>query len=127
MDLVDSIYEASNSPTEGNSLLNELVEKAVENSVKNRPDEFSMHQLYLRDGEIWYENKPVEETTKNMYLLTGSEEKIPKPLTYLFWQELKTRLPQLSKDYIQISPNLLWDKNNGEVITKEEYYAKISK
>lgn len=127
MSLVDSIYEASESQEEQRSLVDTLVEKAVENSVAKRPNEFSVHQLHLRGDEIWYGYKLVEETQQNVYVLTEWEDRIPQPTLYIFWSRLKTKLPVLNLNYIQISDNLLWDKESGGIINlKEEDENQIS-
>ncbi len=125
MGIADSIYQSSIEQKSDRPLLDKLVKKAVENSVKRRRDEFDMSQLHLRGDEIFQGHKVVEETSRNVYLLSGYSDKIPEPVLILFWPRLKERLPRLNLDYIQISDNLFWDKENGKVINKEEIYEKF--
>lgn len=120
MSLVDSIYEAGKESEETKSLIETLVDKAVENSVENCPSQYSIYQLYRRGKEIWYGHEQVEETQQNVYVLTGYEERIPQPLLFLFWPRLKERLPVLNTNYMRISNNLIWDKINGEIINLKE-------
>lgn len=122
MSLADTIYEASNGQQGEPTLLNTLVGLAMAKSIANRPDQFSIHQLHLRGDEIWHGYERVAETDKNVYVLTGYEQRIPQPLLYIFWSKLRTKLPSLNLDYIQISDNLLWDKKNGEIINLKEVY-----
>ena len=123
MSLADSIYDASNQSTKA-SLLEKLVEMAINNSQANRRDEFTMYQLYLNNGNIYYGHDIIKETKANVYRLTKYEEKIPEPQLLLFWDELKTRLPVLDTSVYQISDNLFWSKSDGEVLNKEEIYEK---
>lgn len=122
MSLVDTIYDANNRSSTEQSLVDKLVEKAVDKSERNRPDKYSVYQLHIRGKEIWYGHQYLEESPQNVYLITEWEEKIPQPILFLFWSKLKEKLPILDSSYIQISDNLLWDKTNGEIINiKEEY------
>lgn len=127
MSLADSIYEASDERTQPKSLIDILVDKAVENSVSNRPDQYSVYQLHMRGKEVWNGHEQIEETERNVHILTGYEEKLSHHIIYLFWPRLKDKLPVLNLGYIQISNNLLWDKTNGEIINiKEEYESQVS-
>lgn len=121
MSLADSIYEANNNLPK-TSFSDELVSMAINNSIRNRDDEFSIYQLYRKGREIWHGHEEVKQTIANIYRLTGYEERIPVPIAINFWVKLLPRLPELRLDIIQISNNLFWDKNNGEIITKEEIY-----
>lgn len=120
MSLADSIYEASDEQNQPKSLVDILVERAVEKSVANRPDPYSVYQLHMRGEEIWYGHERVKEIEQNAYILTDYEVRIPQPVVYLFWDRLKSGLPILDTNYIQISDNLLWDKTNGEIINLKE-------
>lgn len=119
MSLADSIYEANAEVVEP-SLLEELVDMAVGNSVRDRPDELSIHQLHLRGDQIYRGQEALEETTTNVYRLTEYDNRIPPHTAILFWQKLKPRLPVLDKRVIQISTNLFWDKEKGEIVNYEE-------
>lgn len=125
MSLADDIYEAS---AEGPSTdpVDGLVEMAIKKSAQDRYDEFTLYQLYLRDGEIYYGHEKIEETRNNVYLLTGYIEKIPEPQLLLFWPRLKKHLPKLDLSIIQISDNLFFDRNTGSVINKEELYERYT-
>lgn len=119
MSLVDDIYNASSKSTK-TSLLNILVDKAVENSMSVRPDEFSVYQLHLRGDEIYRGHDVIEETSANVYRLTEYDEYIPPHTTVLFWQKLKLRIPHLDTSIIQLSNNLFWDKEKGEILNYEQ-------
>lgn len=125
MSLADSIYEANESQQEtSHSLSDQLVEKAVEKSIRDRPDQFSVYQLHLRSGMIYLGHEKIKEIIENVYRLTEYEDRIPVPILILFWQKLKRVLPTLDTSIIQISDDLFWDKDNGKVINKEEVYER---
>lgn len=129
MSLVDSIYKANEEPesrpvSENERLLKYLVDEAIRESETQRWDEFSIYQLHVEDGKLYYGHSEVAETEKNMYRLTRSLEKIPSHLMPIFWDRLKRRLPVLDKSVIQISDNLFWDKDKGEILNKEQIYEK---
>lgn len=119
MSLVDDIYEASGS-TVGTSLLETLVDRAVENSLRDRPDEFSPYQLHLRGEDIYRGHEAIEETSANVYRLTEYDDYIRPHTAILFWQRLKPRLPRLDTSIIQISNQLFWDKERGEILDYEQ-------
>lgn len=123
MSLADSIYEANDSVLKF-SFSDELVDMAVEKSVRNRIDAFTIYQLYRKGDEIWYGHDKVKQTKENVYRLTGYEERIPVPVLINFWVKLVQRLPELCLDVIQISDDLFWDKTNGEIIDKEVIYER---
>lgn len=125
MSLVDDIYEAGYLSTK-TSLLDILVDKAMENSLRDRPDEFSPCQLHLRGNEIYRGHEVVEETPANVYRLTEYDEYIPPHTAILFWQKLKPKLPRLDTSIIQISNNLFWDKEKGEILDYEQISARYN-
>lgn len=119
MSLADSIYEA-NSKSFQTSFLDELVEMALAVSVRDRTDETTIYQLHLEDNQIYYGHDKIDENRANVYRLTEYEEKISEPQLLLFWKRLRDKLPVLDRSVIQISKNIFWDKNNGEIIIKED-------
>lgn len=151
MGLADEIYEAiqveegSNKDELGiekpDSLnADYLIERAVALSKLRRPSEHSTSQLHMRSRSIYLGNNAIVESRDNTYILTEYNGYIPPNIDKLFWVKLKTALPKISRNFIQISKNLFWDKDNGEIIDKntleerletepleepEEYYAGI--
>lgn len=130
MGLAESILDAIEREERGEEeedQVEELVQMALDNSQKYRRSSEDIYQLYIDNGRIYLGHQEVDENLNNIYRLTGYKGKIREPADVLFWSELHSRLPYLNRGIIQVSDNLFWDINNGEIIKKEKLYAKSNK
>lgn len=134
MSLADAIYE-SNQGGGAEHPLDELglaiwdniqyyVARAIAISHRDRPDETSMYQLYVDGDKIFNGHKEVVENVENINSLTETVRRFNTGEKVMFWKILKQHLPKLDRNFIQISDNLVWNKNNGEVIEIKEVYER---
>lgn len=129
MSLADEIYESNNAsagrPVDELGLaiwdnVDYYVARAIAVSRRDRPDQFSIYQLYTNDGRIFNGHEEVEENYENINTLTESTKKFNVGEKAMFWKILKQCLPVLNLNFIQISDNLVWNKSTGEVINIKE-------
>lgn len=128
MSLVDDIYEGG---SERDHPLDELglaiwdnieyyVARAIAISQRDRPGEFSIYQLHTDGEKILNGRKEVEENYENINELTETTKKFTVGEKALFWKILKQCLPLLNLDFIQISDNLVWNREKGLIINLKE-------
>lgn len=138
MDLADSIYEANQEP-ELNPLdlgyddelglrvwdkIDYVVARAIAIAIRDRKDANTIHQPHMRGDTVYVGNEIVEETMANLYKLSEYGKTIRPGQQVIFWKKLKQHLPRLDPSVIQVSNNLFWDKEEGEVKCKEKIYEK---
>lgn len=134
MSLADELYEAIQNPNDhpddelGLAIWDNVdyyVARALAIQIRDRESPFTIHQLHLRDGILYYGNSIVAQNSTNFYYYTETDRKLSTGQMVLFWKKLKTCLPVLDKSIIQISDNLFWDRPRGMVIgigeIKEKY------
>lgn len=136
MSLVDSIYESNHDdglehPLDELGLaiwdnLEYYVARAIAVSHRDRPSEFSIYQLHMEGEQIFNGHKEVKETHENINVLTETTRKFNVGEKAMFWKILKQCLPVLDRSIIQISDNLIWNKNTGEVINLRSGYEEQS-
>lgn len=140
MDLADSIYEANQEP-ELNPLdlgyndelglrvwdnIDYVVARAIAIGIRDRKDRYTIYQPHIRDGKVYIGNEEIEETLHNVYRLSEYNKFIRPGQQAIFWKKLKKCLPRLDPSIIQISDNLFWDKDGGEVKNEREIFEKNS-
>lgn len=132
MSLADDIYESNH----GGGLehpLDELglaiwdnieyyVARAIAISQRDRPDVFSIYQLYTDGDKIYKGHEEIKEDYANINLLTETTKKFNIGEKTIFWKTLKECLPVLNRNFLQISDNLLFDVNSGDVINIKDIY-----
>lgn len=138
MDLADSIYEANQEP-ERNPLdlgyddelglrvwdkIDYVVARAIAIGIRDRDDRYSIHQPHIRGSKVYIGNEEIEETLQNVYRLSEYGKTIRPGQLVIFWKKLKKCLPRLDPSVIQISNNLFWDKDGGEVKNEKEICEK---
>lgn len=129
MSLADELYEA-NAPGadhEEDELglaiwdnVEYVVARALMIASKERKDQFTIDQPHMRGDQIWFGNKPLKEDYKNLVKLTRFTKRISPAKQIMFWETLKKYLPRLNKSIIQVSDNIFYDVEEGELIDKEE-------
>lgn len=138
MDLADSIYEASGSePKDSADMgyddelglrvwdnIDYVVARAIAIGIRDRKDPYTIHQPHVREDKVFIGNERIEENLHNLYRLTEIDRRISQTQQIIFWRKLKTFLPKLEPRVIQVSDNLFWDKEDGNVKNKEEIYEK---
>lgn len=137
MSLADQIYEGNSQDTHPLDLGYEdelglevfdnaeyLIARAIAVARRDRTSEFTVNQPHMRGDIIYYGSFPLSETEANLHKLTEYDGRVPIARRALFWKKIKKHLPRLDTSIYQISPNLFWDKDSGNVIRKEEIYEK---
>lgn len=133
MGLADQLYEANQANPEHPEDELELaiwdnmeyyVARTLAIQIRDRISPYTIHQLHIRDDEIYFGNNLVPQNAKNFYYYTETDRNLSTGQIVLFWKKLKSYLPQLDKSIIQISDHLFWSKPDGEVITLEEIEEK---
>lgn len=129
MSLADELYEA-NTPGadhEEDELglaiwdnVEYVVARALAVARRDRKDEFTVDQPHMRGDVIYLGNRPLKEDYTNLVKLTKFTGKISPANQILFWEILKEHLPRLNRRIIQVSENIFWNVEDGELITKEE-------
>lgn len=138
MDLADSIYQANQAP-ERNPLdlgyndelglrvwdkIDYVVARAIAIGVRDRKDRYSIHQPHVRGDEVYIGNELIEENVKNIYRLSEYTKSIHTGQQVIFWKKLKKCLPRLDPNVIQVSDDLFWDKEGGDVKSEKEICEK---
>lgn len=140
MDLADSIYEANQEP-ERNPLdlgykdelglpvwdrIDYVVARALVIALRDRKSEYTIYQPHLRGDRVYIGNEEIDETLANLYRLSEYSKPIKAGQQVIFWKKLKKCLPVLDTRIIQVSDNLFWDKDNGEVKKAKQIHEKYS-
>lgn len=138
MDLADSIYEANQEP-ESNPLdlgyndelglrvwdkIDYVVARAIAIGIRDRNGTYTIYQPHLRGNKVYIGNEEIEETLKNIYRLSEYDKVIRPGQQIVFWKKLKKCLPKLDSSVIQISDDLFWDKDDGEVKSEKNICEK---
>lgn len=95
------------------------VARALAIQIRDRKSPYTIHQLHMRGNVIYNGNTLVAENDKNLYYYTESPKKFQPHEKVLFWKKLKPHLPKLDPNIIQISDNLFWNKEKGEIENEE--------
>lgn len=130
MSLADQIYEHNEDisyehPEDELGLaiwdnIDYYVARAIAVSQRDRPNQFSIYQLYTDGEKIYNGHNEVEENYENINILSETIKRFTVGEKAMFWKILKQCLPKLDRDYIQISDNLVWSRLTGEVIKIKE-------
>lgn len=138
MDLADSIYEANQVP-ELDPLdlgyddelglrvwdkIDYVVARAIAIGIRDRKDRYTIHQPHVRGDKVYIGNEEIEETVDNIYRLSEYDKPIRPGQKTIFWKKLKKCLPRLDPSVIQVSDNLFWDKDDGEVKDEKKICEK---
>lgn len=99
-----------------------FIARAVASSRKRRESPYTLRQLYLRDGKVYYGRNEVKEDKNSAEIYANTKHKFTPAETFRFWEGIKQHLPVLDPDIIQISDNLFWDRIKGEVLNEEDMW-----
>ena len=99
-----------------------FIARAVASSRKRRESPYTINQLYLRDGKVYYGRNVVKEDKASAEIYANTKHKFTPAETFQFWEGIKEHLPVLDPDIIQISDNLFWDRIKGEVLNEEDMW-----
>ena len=99
-----------------------FIARAVASSRKRRKSPYTIHQLYVRDGKIYYGRNEVKEDRTSAQIYANTKHRFNPAETFQFWEGIKEHLPVLDPDIIQISDNLFWDRIKGEVLNEEDMW-----
>lgn len=99
-----------------------FIARAVASSRKRRESPYTINQLYVRDGKIYYGRNEVKEDRTSAQIYANTKHRFDPAETFQFWEGIKQHLPVLDPDIIQISDNLFWDRIKGEVLNEEDMW-----
>lgn len=129
MNLAESIYQANEEeqkrPVDEFGLgiwdnVDYYVARALAVSYRSAPDIHSIYLIHKRGDGLYQGHQKIEETKQNITRLAQKDHKFTAWEQMYFWQTLKKNVPKLNLRYLQISDNLVWDKERGEVIPIKE-------
>lgn len=130
--LADAIFEASGGESQATDELglviwdnvDYLIARTLAIAERDRPDPHSIRQPHVRPDGIWVGYERVTENAEWFYRITEYEGRLPQGRQVLYWKRVRNYLPRLDLNIYQISDNLLWDKKEGKIITKEDLDAQ---
>lgn len=85
-----------------------------------REQNFWITGLHLRDGVIYKYHTPVRENKKALLELTRLKRNVKDWEEVEFWCILKEHLPKLYRSILEVAPDLYWDTDKAELISRKE-------
>lgn len=76
--------------------------------------------LHLRGDVVHKYHTPIPETKKKILELTHIKRNIKDWEEVEFWRVLKEHLPKLNRKILEIAPDLYWDIDKAELITRKQ-------
>lgn len=97
-----------------------LVARALLLHYNPKRSPYTVYQLHLRGGSIYFGHERIRETQDAIYDLTQIKRTLKGWEISLFWSTLRRYLPRLSKRIIEICPGLYWDTYTTSLLSQEE-------
>lgn len=97
-----------------------LVARALLIDTRAHEGEPRIHGLHTRRHQLYSGHTPLKETIATLYELTHLRRRVADWEAAAFWRELKKRVPALSRRCLEITDDLYWDLERGELVSREE-------
>lgn len=89
--------------------------------LRNRPkDPTEIYQIHLRGNDLYLGHRYLNDTEKTFYELTGARRSVKKWELYAFFDILRQKVPVLSRRYLKVTENLLWDIEQARLVREDE-------
>lgn len=92
----------------------------------NQPQTFnSIYGLHTRNGGVWFGHDVLKEDKETLYRLAQLRHSVQTWQSVEFWRILKKYIPTLSRHFLEIAPDLIWDVDRAEIIDRKTANARL--